>query len=210
MAHFLIIGLGNPGPDYENTRHNIGFNAIDLIAEHFDFPSFSNKFSSLVSSKIIDSNKITLLKPQTYMNLSGQSASQIIHFYKISLKDVIVIHDDLDLKLAQVKMKIAGGSGGHNGIKSIDQHLGINYYRIRLGIGKPVTQQDISKFVLNKFSQEESNLMTKAINSLLDNFGLILSKDSASLMNKLSMDNKTSTSKEKIKDCNQSSNKLMS
>jgi peptidyl-tRNA hydrolase, PTH1 family len=190
MTHILIIGLGNPGSEYKNTRHNIGFDAIDIIAEHFSFPSFSDKFSSLVSSKIIGSNKITLLKPQTYMNLSGQAVSQVIHFYKIDLEDVIVIHDDLDLQLAQVKMKIAGGSGGHNGIKSIDQHLGLNYYRIRLGIGRPNTQQDVSNFVLNRFSQEESNLMNNSIDSLLDNFELILSKDSASLINKLSMDNK--------------------
>ena len=188
MAHILIAGLGNPGAEYENTRHNIGFNIIDAIAEHFNFPQFTAKFSALVSNKIIGANKITLIKPQTYMNLSGDALAKAIHFYKIPVEDLIVIHDDLDLALAKVKMKIAGGSGGHNGVKSIDQHLGQDYYRVRIGIGKPDHHNNVSNFVLNKFSKEESQIIEPVIEALLDNFDLMIAKDLPMLMNKLSME----------------------
>ena len=187
MTHFVIVGLGNPGSAYENTRHNIGFNVIDAIAQHFDFPNFVSKFSSLVSSKIVGANKITLLKPQTYMNLSGEALSKAAHFYKVPSNDIIVIHDDLDLKLAKVKMKIAGGSGGHNGIKSIDQHLGLDYYRIRIGIGKSL-HQEVSNFVLSKFSKEEDKIIQQLIISLLNNFDLMIAKNLPMFMNVLAME----------------------
>jgi len=190
MKHILIAGLGNPGATYQGTRHNIGFTIIDVIAENFSFPSYSTKFSALVTSKIIGSNKITLLKPQTYMNLSGQAVSSVMHFYKIPLEDLIIIHDDLDLSLTKVKMKIAGGAGGHNGIKSVDQHVGNNYYRIRIGIGKPTVSQDTSNFVLNKFTKDEEKIVTAIEENLVDNFELILAKNMPELMNKISMEMK--------------------
>lgn len=190
MKHILIVGLGNPGTSYQGTRHNVGFSIIDAISEHFSFPSFSTKFSSQIASKIIETNKVTLLKPQTYMNLSGQAVSQTIRFYKIPLDDLIIIHDDLDLSFTKIKMKIAGGSGGHNGIKSIDQHLGVNYYRIRIGIGKPTTAQNTSNFVLNKFSKDEDKIITLMQQDLINNFDLILAKNMPELMNKTSMENK--------------------
>ena len=180
--HLLIAGLGNPGPAYDNTRHNIGFTIIDAIAERFSFPAFSAKFSSLVSSKILDSHKITLIKPQTFMNLSGNAVSKAVNFYKIDLENLIVIHDDLDLALARIKMKIGGGSGGHNGIKSIDQHLGPEYYRLRIGIGKPQYQKDTSNFVLDKFSKEEEPVIKKMITGLVDNFESIIAKDLSYLL----------------------------
>lgn len=183
--HLLIAGLGNPGPAYDNTRHNIGFTIIDAIAEHFSFLSFSAKFSSLVSSKILGSHKITLIKPQTFMNLSGNALSKAINFYKIDLENLIVIHDDLDLALARIKMKIGGGSGGHNGIKSIDQHLGPDYYRLRIGIGKPLYQKDTSDFVLDKFSKEEEPVIEKMITGLIDNFESIMNKDLTVLTNRV-------------------------
>ena len=185
----LIAGLGNPGEQYKNTRHNIGFDVVDAIATHFDFPSFTTKFSSLISTKLIGSNKITLLKPQTFMNLSGDALSKAAHFYKIPPEDVIVIHDDLDLAFTKVKMKISGGSGGHNGIKSIDQHIGQEYYRVRIGIGKPI-HKDVSNFVLNKFSKDEDLIMKEVISKLIDNFDLMIAKDLPNFMNKLSMENK--------------------
>ena len=188
MAHLLISGLGNPGIEYENTRHNIGFSVIDAIAKQYDFPDFNNKFSSLISSKIIGSNKITLLKPQTFMNLSGNAVSKVINFYKIDSKDLIVIHDDLDLTLAKIKIKIAGGSGGHNGIKSIDQHIGLDYYRVRIGIGKPIHHFNVSEFVLSKFSNDEIKQIDKVISLLLKNFTLLLNKEIESLMNIISIE----------------------
>ena len=188
MAHLLISGLGNPGPEYDGTRHNIGFAIIDAIAKQYDFPDFSNKFSSLISSKIIGSNKITLLKPQTFMNLSGNAVSKVINFYKIDSKDIIVIHDDLDLSLAKIKIKIAGGSGGHNGIKSIDQHVGLYYYRLRVGIGRPVHHFNVSDFVLTRFSNEESKQIDKIILLLLKNFTLMINKEMESFMNIISIE----------------------
>ncbi|MEK6734233.1 MAG: aminoacyl-tRNA hydrolase [Pseudomonadota bacterium] len=177
MNHILIIGLGNPGENYEDTRHNIGFKLTDAISEKFNFPSYSNKFSSLVSSKIINHNKITLIKPQTYMNLSGNSVSKLAHFYKIPTENIIVLHDDLDLAFLKVKMKIGGGAGGHNGIKSIDQHIGEGYYRVRIGIGKPLHSKDVSNFVLDNFSKEEQNKVQELIYLIIDNFDLMIEKN---------------------------------
>ena len=188
MDHILIAGLGNPGETYANTRHNVGFAIIDAIAEHFDFPSFSNKFSSLITHKLIVQSKITLIKPQTFMNLSGEAIAKAIHFYKIPLTNLIIIHDDLDLPFAKVKMKIAGGSGGHNGIKSIDQHLGLDYYRLRIGIGKPNHIESTSNFVLNKFNKEEAKIIQQLSRNMLDNFALLLAKDLPMFMNKLSLE----------------------
>lgn len=188
MANLLISGLGNPGSEYEDTRHNIGFSVVDAIAKQYDFPDFSNKFSSLISSKIIGSNKITLLKPQTFMNLSGNAVSKVINFYKIDSKDLIVIYDDLDLALAKIKIKIAGGAGGHNGIKSIDQHIGLDYYRVRIGIGRPINNSSVSNFVLSSFSNEERESIEKMIASLLKNFTLLINKEMESFMNRMSIE----------------------
>lgn len=189
MSHIIIAGLGNPGPAYDNTRHNVGFSIIDAIAEDLSFPSFSNKFSSLATNKILKNHKITLLKPQTFMNLSGDAVSKAINFYKIAPDNLIVIHDDLDLPLAKIKMKIGGGSGGHNGIKSIDQHIGQNYYRLRIGIDKPIHQKSTSSFVLNKFAKEEEIIIQKLIGKILDNFHLVVEKDLSNFMNKMANKN---------------------
>lgn len=190
MNHIIIAGLGNPGLNYEGTRHNIGFEIIDRIVQSYDFPNFSSKFSSLITSKILGGNKITLIKPQTFMNLSGEALSKTLHFYKIELDDLIVIHDDLDLPLAKVKMKVGGGSGGHNGIKSIDQHLGTDYYRLRIGIGKPQHKGEVTSFVLNKFTKEEEKVIEETVDMLLDHFELVIAKNLPMLMNNIAQNNK--------------------
>lgn len=184
----LLVGLGNPGDQYQNTRHNIGFTMIDAIAENYDFPQYSTKFSSLISNKIINSTKVILLKPQTYMNLSGEALSKVSHFYKIALDDIIVFYDDLDLDNSRVKIKKNGGSGGHNGIKSIDQYLGKDYHRFRIGIGKPPVKMETSNYVLSKFSLEEQNSLDSLKKNILENFNLVLEKSFPLLMNKISMD----------------------
>ena len=190
MKHIIIAGLGNPGKVYEDTRHNIGFKVINAIAEYFDFPIDSNKFSSMVSSKTFANHKITLVKPQTYMNLSGQAIAKIIHFYKIPSEDLIIIHDDLDLQLAKIKMKLAGGSGGHNGIKSIDQHITQNYYRIRFGIGKPIHASEVSSFVLSKFTNEEDKIIEAKIKAIVENLDYAIDKNLPQFMNVMTMENK--------------------
>lgn len=186
----LLVGLGNPGNQYQNTRHNIGFAIIDSIAEAYDFPQYNIKFSSLISSKVINFTKVIILKPQTYMNLSGEALYKVCHFYKIDLDDIIVFYDDIDLDNARVKIKKNGGSGGHNGIKSIDQHIGKDYHRFRIGIGKPPIKMEASNYVLSKFSLEEQNSLDSLKKLILENFNLVLEKSFTLLMNKLSMEKK--------------------
>jgi PTH1 family peptidyl-tRNA hydrolase len=149
----LIVGLGNHGKKYEKNRHNVGFMAVDLIAENYDFPPFKEKFKGLVSKGEINGQEVILLKPQTYMNLSGESVQPAAAFYKITPDNITVIHDDIDLPLGKVKIKIGGGNAGHNGLKSIDQKIGSNYRRIRIGVGRP--QYDVSSYVLSDFAKEE-------------------------------------------------------
>ena len=153
----LIIGLGNPGSEYVSTRHNIGFMIIDEIARIHSFNSYTNKFDGLSSSGTIENQKITLLKPLTYMNLSGKSALKAMSYCKPLLLDqVFVIHDDADIKEFDIKIKKGGGSAGHNGLKSIDASIGKDYWRLRIGIGRPEnTDQDLSSFVLSKFKNSE-------------------------------------------------------
>lgn len=138
-AMILLVGLGNPGAEYQFTRHNIGFLSLDTLQEDNHFSPWKEKFKGLVSEGTIGNQKILLLKPQTYMNLSGQSVSLAMQFYKITPENVIVIHDDLDLDPGKVRMKQGGGHGGHNGLRDIDKRIGKNYWRIRLGIGHPRT-----------------------------------------------------------------------
>ena len=145
----LCVGLGNPGQQYLMTRHNIGFMAIDAIGCSYDFPSFKKKFQGEYSEHKINDTAVGLLKPQTFMNLSGASVQSAMAFYKLKSEQVIVIHDDLDLVPGQIKVKLGGGAGGHNGLKSIDQSIGNNYWRLRLGIGHPGDRHLVTPHVLS-------------------------------------------------------------
>lgn len=157
----LIVGLGNPGREYENTRHNIGFEIIDKFMKENNFSPFKEKFQGLVTEKVINGEKVILLKPQTYMNLSGNSIIQVIKFYKINpQKEMIIIYDDMDLPLGKIRIRTSGSSGGHNGIKSIIAHLGQDFIRVKCGIGKSKTTSDTINYVLGKFSIEESKIVS--------------------------------------------------
>ena len=148
----LVVGLGNPGDKYKNTRHNIGFMVIDaLLNNHNSYATINNSNFNALTYKI---NNSIYLKPQTFMNLSGQSVKAAMDYYKIALEDIFVIHDDLDLEFGAIRFKNGGGSGGHNGIKSIDSYISNGYNRIRLGIGKP-EDRDIINYVLKDFSKKE-------------------------------------------------------
>jgi peptidyl-tRNA hydrolase, PTH1 family len=173
----LIVGLGNPGLEYQNTRHNAGFMAVDLISNRLNF-SFSNstKFKCLISTGIYQNKKLVIIKPLTYMNLSGESVSLIKNYYNIESEDIFVFHDEIDLPISSVKMKIGGSHAGHNGLKSIDKHIGQNYYRIRIGVGRPENGQDVASYVLGKFSKEERNHIDKITELLSDKLDEILSK----------------------------------
>jgi PTH1 family peptidyl-tRNA hydrolase len=171
----LIVGLGNPGKEYINTRHNVGFLAIDIIAHATNLSlADNNKFRSAIASGEIANHKMILAKPSTFMNLSGQAVQLIPHYYKIPTSNIVVIHDDIDLELGQVKIKSGGGHAGHNGLKSIDNCLGNSYWRIRIGVGRPKHNQDVADYVLDNFSKEEKIIIDDIIHKLGQNIDLIL------------------------------------
>ena len=166
---FLIVGLGNPGTEYAATRHNIGFMTADYLHEKYNFSPFKSKFDGLIAEGKINNEKVLLLKPQTFMNLSGNSVVKAANFYKILPQNVIVIHDDMDLKPGVVREKIGGGSAGHNGIKSIDAAVGADYRRIRIGIGHPRDfglLTDPADWVLGKFTDSELEKINTAISQI--------------------------------------------
>jgi len=152
----LFVGLGNPGSQYENTRHNIGFKTIDNLVDRFSARDISK---TSFQGKLYRSAFSFFLKPTTFMNLSGQSVQAVKHFFKIELEDVIVIHDDIDLPFGAVRFKKGGGHGGHNGLRSLDSHLGKEYTRVRIGVGKPEHKSQVADYVLHDFSKEEEKYL---------------------------------------------------
>jgi len=160
----MIVGLGNPGKEYENTRHNVGFMAIDRIALDNNVQTFSKKMNGEYAILEIENQKILLLKPLTYMNLSGEAVNIFAKYYKIDTNDILVISDDLDMDTGKIKLKFKGSAGGHNGLKNIEAHLHTNEYkRLKIGISKN-KEKDTKDYVLGKFSLEEK----EKINSVLD------------------------------------------
>ena len=151
----LLVGLGNPGPNNTNNRHNIGFKIIDAINSEFSLSKQKPKFKGLLTTGNIENKKVYAIKPLTFMNNSGVCIKELIEYFKINAKDVIVFHDDLDIDLGKVKAKFGGSSAGHNGVASIDKFIGKDYSRVRIGIGKPENKMSVSDFVLNDFSDDE-------------------------------------------------------
>jgi PTH1 family peptidyl-tRNA hydrolase len=174
MTNWLIVGLGNPGREYTFTRHNIGFLAVDQLAEEFGTGGDKSLFKSVVRTALIDKQNILLQKPQTFMNLSGEAVGACARFYKIDLANIIVLHDELDIPFGTIKVKKGGGAAGHNGLKSIDQHLGQDYWRVRLGIGHPGDKDRVSDHVLSDFSKAEEKALESFFKTLTDNFALML------------------------------------
>ncbi len=170
----LIVGLGNPGDKYNKTRHNIGFDICYKIIEDYELPKLQKKFHGFFTQGKIDGIDVKILLPQTYMNNSGIAVSEAANFYKEKLEDVIVIHDDLDLAFGKLKIKIGGGTGGHNGLKSIDAHLGQDYKRLRFGIDKPEFKEQVHSHVLNKFSSEEQEKVDEMVKKISKLFPILL------------------------------------
>ncbi|WP_455479033.1 aminoacyl-tRNA hydrolase [Bartonella sp. B23] len=183
---WLIAGLGNPGSQYQNNRHNIGFMAVDAIYQLFSFSPWSKKFQAKISSGFIDREKTLLIKPQTFMNLSGQAIEEALQFYKLDLKNLIIIYDELDLPLGKVRIKIGGGSNGHNGIKSIDAHCGTDYHRIRLGIGRPNSKELVHKHVLGNFTKSDQECLPPLLETIAKNITLFFKGEEDLFMNKIS------------------------
>lgn len=163
----LIVGLGNPGREYEVTRHNIGFQIIDQYANKLGISITKSKFNGLYTETVINSEKVILLKPQSYINLSGEVIRKFVDFYKIPIDDILIIHDDLDLPVGTFKIKQKGSSGGHNGLKNIELHLGTQEYkRIKIGISNN-KNMDTKDYVLGKMSSEERLLLKEAESQIL-------------------------------------------
>jgi PTH1 family peptidyl-tRNA hydrolase len=186
MAH-LIIGLGNPGTGYSGNRHNVGFMMLDNIISQYKFSKPSLKFGGAVADGMIGDEKVYAFKPLGYMNISGGPAGELARFYKIPLENIIVIHDDLDLQLGKLKVKRGGGSGGHNGLKSLDAHLGKDYMRIRIGIGHPGDKDMVSDYVLSNFRKEELPILDRITQETSRHLNLLLAGDEAGFMNKVSL-----------------------
>lgn len=177
---FLIVGLGNPGKEYDRTRHNAGFMAADALADAYSFAPFKAKFDGLIAEGKIANEKVYILKPQTFMNLSGNAVVKAANFYKILPQNIVVIHDDMDLPLGKLKSKLGGGAGGHNGLKSIDAAITPNYNRIRIGVGHPErTGSAVVNHVLSAFGKAEQNAIDDAIAIIKKNIEILLNKGAA-------------------------------
>ena len=161
---YLIVGLGNPEKEYAGTRHNMGFDVINELSKEYNISIDKSRFKGLYGSGTIENEKIILLKPQTFMNLSGESIREIMDFYKISVEDIIVVYDDIDIDSGNIRIRKSGSSGSHNGMKSVIQHLNTtNFYRIRVGIGSPKEKIDMINYVIGKVSKEERAILEQGI-----------------------------------------------
>ena len=188
---WVLVGLGNPGKNYQDNRHNIGFMAIDEIASEYGLPAFSKKFDGELTEGRIDGEKVVLVKPMTFMNLSGQCVQKVAKFYKVTPNRIAVFHDEIELPMAKMRTKKGGGAAGHNGLKSIDSCLNSqNYWRVRLGVGRPQGEQaqmDVSDYVLGNFTKTDM-VWVKDLNAAVSkNIGLLLAGNDPEFMNKVTI-----------------------
>lgn len=179
----LIVGLGNPGEKYQYTRHNIGYMAIDSIVSAQQDYKIKKKFNSIIYETIIDKKRIILIKPETYMNNSGDAVFQIANFYKIDSKNILVLHDELDIPFGKIRIKSGGGNAGHNGLKSISKKIDNNYTRVRLGIGHPGNKERVNGHVMGNFTGSEKEKLNQILNYLTNNIYEILNKKESFIIN---------------------------
>ncbi len=183
----LFVGLGNPGAKYAGNRHNIGFMALDRIAEDHGFSPWRKAFQGLVSEGRLGSEKLILLKPETFMNLSGQSVRAAVDFYKIDLAEITVFHDELDLAPGKLRVKQGGGHAGHNGLRSLHAHLGEAYARVRLGIGHPGHKDKVAAYVLNDFAKADQNWLDDLMRGISDGAEALAAGDAARFQNAVAL-----------------------
>jgi len=179
---FLFAGLGNPGSQYNNSRHNLGFTIADKISEQYYCSKWKNKFKGLISEGIIDNKKVLILKPTTFMNESGISIKEAVNFYKVSKDQLFVIYDDIELAPGKIRVRFGGSHAGHNGVKNITNHIGPKFWRIKIGIGHPKQIQKVSSYVLGDFSSEDNKWLDDLKFLVSDHIPLILSGDNNHFM----------------------------
>jgi PTH1 family peptidyl-tRNA hydrolase len=181
----LLVGLGNPGGAYSRNRHNIGFMAVDEIVRRHSLQVFRDKFNGQLTEGIIGSDRVLILKPSTFMNDSGRSVIAAADFYKLRPKDILVIHDELDLDAGKLRLKTGGGHAGHNGLRSIHAHIGDGYRRLRIGIGHPGNKSMVSSHVLRDFAKADAEWLEPMLASVADHIELALVGDDADFLNKV-------------------------
>lgn len=180
---FLVVGLGNIGKQYQHTRHNVGFDVIDLIGDRYNIPSNREKFKGVYGEGNINGEKIILLKPSTYMNLSGESVREAVSFYKIKSENIIVLYDDISLDVGRLRIRSQGSAGGHNGIKNIIANLGTDIFpRVKIGVGQP--KGELVSHVLGKFSEEDSEKLKEVFKVSIDAVENIISSGITEAMNR--------------------------
>ena len=183
----LAVGLGNPGRDYAGNRHNIGFMALDAIAARHGFQPFRRRFQGRLAEGQVENQRILALKPETYMNESGLAVVEATSFFRMPPTDVIVFHDEIDLFSGKVRVKRGGGAAGHNGLRSLDAHLGPNYRRVRLGVGHPGERSWVKDHVLADFTKDDEVWVKTLLDAVAENFPLLVRGDDAAFMTKMSL-----------------------
>ena len=181
----LFVGLGNPGPKYERNRHNIGFLAVDEIVRRHRFSPWRRKFHGEICDGLIEGEKVLALKPLTYMNKSGRAVGEAARFYGFLPDEVVVFHDELDLPAGKLRMKLGGGAAGHNGLRSITQHIGADFHRVRLGIGHPGERERVTGHVLGDFAKADRTWLERFLETIADNAGLLARHQFATFQNKV-------------------------
>jgi PTH1 family peptidyl-tRNA hydrolase len=181
----LLVGLGNPGSRYAGNRHNIGFRVVDTIAKRHGFGPWRRRFQGVAAEGPLAGERTLLLLPGTYMNESGRAVADAAHFYRLGLADIVVFHDEIDLAPAKVRVKTGGGIAGHNGLRSVTEHIGNDYRRVRIGVGHPGVKEMVHAYVLNDFAKDERSWVEALCGLVADNADLLAKRQDASFQNKV-------------------------
>ena len=183
----LIVGLGNPGARYERTRHNVGFVAANAIHRRHDFAPWRAKFQGLLAEGTLGNARVYLLKPETFMNASGESVAEASRFYKIAPSEIVVLHDEIDLEPGKLRVKQGGGAAGHNGLRSIDALVGEDYWRVRIGVGHPGMKELVEPYVLQNFSAEDQTWLPPLIDAVAEAFPTLIAEGAAAFTTKVAL-----------------------
>lgn len=181
----LLVGLGNPGPSHAENRHNIGFMAVDRIVARHGLGSYRSRFQGLIAEGRLDGTKVLALKPMTYMNESGRCVGEAARFYKLAPEDIVVIHDEIDLKPGKLRVKRGGGHAGHNGLRSIDQHIGRDYRRVRIGVGHPGDKDLVHPYLLGNFTKADRDWLARELDAVAEAAPLLVAGDDAGFTTKV-------------------------